>query len=192
MSSHPRCAALLLSLGLLTAATACGKKVPSDIKPALEAVRTDARKVADDAAKVCAAQFTSGRYTATPKGCAINLLPGEKVVPVIPSPAVGTSLESNSLVLDVETTCWAPTAPGQACGSNLARLRRPPASGPGAGRARNAVEGNCKSDSTDCEEVLVPSQTAVDEASTDLRIVKPVAGGPAGATVEVTVIFAKK
>ena len=54
------------------------------------------------------------------------------------------------------------------------------------------MDGNCKSSSTDCEEVVVPSQYAADETSTDLRIVKPIVGGPAGGTAEVTIILAKK
>jgi len=182
-------AAVVLALGVV--AFSCGKKVPSDIKPTLDAIRSDARSVADAAAKACAAQFASGRFTVTGKSCAVNKLPGETIVPVIPSPAKGTALETNPLVLEVETMCSAPVGAGESCGSSLGSLHNA-FSGPGAGRTRNVAEGNCKSTSTDCEEVIVPSQRAADETSADLRIVKPVSGGPAGATVEVTVVLAKK
>lgn len=190
MSNRPsRRAAVVLVLGL--AAFSCGKKVPSDIQPTLDAIRADARSVADTAAKTCAAQFASGRFTVTGTGCGVNKLPGETMVPETPSPAKGTALETNPLVLEVETTCSAPVRAGEACGSSLGTLHKA-FSGPGANRMRNVAEGNCKSTSTDCEEVIVPSQRAADETSADLRIVKPVSGGPAGATVEVTIILGKK
>jgi hypothetical protein len=172
-------------------AAACGKRVPDEIKPTLDAIRPDARKVASAAAAACSAQFASGRFTVTKSGCRANKLPGEDIVPTVPSPAKGTSLESNPGVLDVEVTCYAPTRPTEACGMGLGSLHNA-ISPPGANRTRNVAEGNCKTNATDCEEVIVPSQSALDERSTDLRIVKPVAGGPAGATVEVTVILAKK
>src|SRR5262249_31634445 len=155
------------------------------------AIRPDARNVAEAAAKACAAQFTSGRFTVKGKSCAVNKLPGETIVPAIPSPAKGTALETNPLVLEVETTCFAPISGAESCGSSLGSLHGA-FSGPGANRTRNVVDGDCKSTSTDCEDVITPSQRAADEASADLRIVKPVSGGPAGATVEVTVVLAKK
>ena len=180
-----------ISIAACLFAVACGKKVPSDIQPTLDAIRPDARRAADAAAKACAAQFTSSRFTVTGKTCATNTLPGETLVPIIPSPAKGTALETNPLVLEVETMCSAPVAPGEWCGSSLGALHNAfPRQG--SGRVRNVVEGNCKATSTDCEEVVVPSQRAADETSADLRIVKPVSGGPAGATVELTVVLAKK
>jgi predicted small lipoprotein YifL len=181
-----------LCLLAVFALTSCGKKVPSDIQPTLEAIRPEARKVADAAAAACAAELKSGHFTVSAAGCSSKLLPGETVIPVVPSPAKGTSLESNPMVLDVETTCNAPTSPNESCGTSLGSLKGAFNKGPGANRTRNVVDGNCKSTSTDCEEVIVPSQSAADEASTDLRIVKPVSGGPAGATVEVRVILGKK
>jgi hypothetical protein len=182
---------LSASILLLLGVAACGKKVPAELKPTLDAIRPDARKVADAAATACATQYASGRFTASAKGCAINLLPGETVVPTIPSPAKGTALDANTTVLDVLTTCNAPTTASESCGVSLGSLRNA-ITGPGAGRQRTVAEGNCKAASTDCEELIVPSQRAADETSTDLRIVKPVSGGPAGATAEVTIILAKK
>lgn len=189
MTRAPRRRALLLLLALVAAA--CSKKVPTDLQPTLDAIRPEARKVADAAAQVCSAQFTSGRLTVTPKGGGTNLLPGETVVPVVPSPAKGTPLELNPLVLEVETSCYAPTGPGVSFGSALGSLHDV-FHGPGASRTRRVVEGGCKAASTDCEEVIVPSQRATDERSADLRIVRPVSPGPAGATAEVTVILSKK
>jgi hypothetical protein len=170
--------------------TACGGRVPEEVQPTLTAVRGDAHKVAELAAAACATQFTSGRFVVTNKGCSVNKLPGEDLVPIVPSPAKGTLLESNAGVLEVLVTCGAPTTGNQSCGSSLAPLRGN-MKFPGANRTRKTVEGNCNGRSTDCEEVIAPSQNAHDEKSADLRIVKPVIGGPAGATVEVTVILAK-
>jgi len=181
----PRLCVLALAL------VGCGKKVPAEFRTTIELVRPDARRVADVAAKECAAQFASGRFKVTPTSCSVNKLPGETIVPVIDSPAKGTPLESNPLVLDVTTFCNAPTSNNESCGNGLGALHDA-IKGPGAGRTRRVIEGNCKSSSTDCEEVVSPSQSASDESSVDLRIVKPVAGGPPGATVEVTVILAKK
>ena len=170
---------------------ACGKKVPPEFRTTLELVRPDARRVADAAAKECAAQFASGRFTVTPKSCSVNKLPGETVVPITDSPAKGTPLETNPLVLDVTTVCNAPRSGDEWCGNGLGALHNA-IKGPGANRTRKVIDGDCRSSSTDCEDVISPSQSAADENSVDLRIVKPVVGGPPGATVEVTVILAKK
>ncbi len=168
--------------------------MPDEVKPTLDAIRADARTVADAAARVCAAQYTSGRFTVTATGCGVNKLPGEDLVPTIPSPAKGTPLEGNPMVLDVQVFCYAPNAgkTGESCGSGLAALRTPPFAMPGAGRTRNMAESNCKESPTSCEEVVVPSQYVKDEKSADLRVIKPVVGGPAGATAEVTILLGKK
>jgi hypothetical protein len=183
-----RCRSLFIVLPV--ALSACSRPVPADIKPTLEAIQPDARKVAEAAAKVCGDQFKSGRFKASQDGYSVELLPGETMVPPIPSPAKGSSLESNALVLEVRTECDVPVRGGD-YGSGLTNLKRP-VGAPSPSRSRHVVQGNCKSDSTDCEEVIVPSQTADDEDSTDLRIVKPVSGGPSGATVMLTVTLAKK
>ena len=178
---------IIFALALL----GCSKKAPPEIQPTLEAIRPEARRVADAAAKACAAQFSSGRFKVTPTSCSMEKLPGETMVPVVDSPAKGTSLETNPLVLDVTTFCNAPTSGNESCGNGLGSLHNA-IKGPGAGRMRKVIDGNCKSSSTDCEDVISPSQSAADETSADLRIVKPVAGGPPGATAEVTIILAKK
>jgi hypothetical protein len=186
---------LAAATAIILACCACGKRVPSEVQPALDAIRADARNVAAAAAKACEAEFTSGRFVVSERRCSTKLLAGESVTPVVPSPAKGTSLESNPMVLDVWTMCSAPTKTvgniSESCGSSLGELRNA-FNLPGAGRRRNVAEGNCKSAPTDCEDVIVPSQVAADENSTDLRIVKPVAGGPPGATAEVTIILGKK
>src|ERR1035437_7031484 len=82
----------------------CGKGVPAAVKPTLDSIRADARKVADAAAATCGDQWRSGRFTATGGVCATNLLPGEKLVANIPSPAKGTSLEGNAMIEDLQTT----------------------------------------------------------------------------------------
>jgi hypothetical protein len=177
------------------ACPARGETIPSGVQPTLDAIRVDARNVASAAAKACEAKFTSGRFVVSASGCSERPLAGESVIPVVPSPAKGTSLESNPMVLDVRTMCSAPTKTSgnvsESCGTSLGSLRSA-FNSQGAGRQRNIVEGNCKSSPTDCEDVIVPSQVAADENSTDLRIVKPVAGGPLGATAEVTIILGKK
>jgi hypothetical protein len=172
-------------------ATGCGKKVPSEIRPTLDDIRPEARKVAEAAAKECTDQFRSGRFKVTSTGCSANLLPGETLVAMPPSPAKGTPLESTPLVLEVQVVCNAPLTATESCGVSLDSLHHA-FNGPGAGRTRHIAEGDCKSGSTDCEEIVVPSQSAADETSADLRLIRPVSAGPAGATAETTVVLAKK
>jgi hypothetical protein len=199
MSKYPGNVRTICSLAAATAViltcSARGETVPSEVQRTLDAIRVDARNVASAAAKACEAKFTSGRFVVSASGCSERPLAGESVIPVVPSPAKGTSLESNPMVLDVRTMCSAPTKTSgnvsESCGTSLGSLRSA-FNSQGAGRQRNIVEGNCKSSPTDCEDVIVPSQVAADENSTDLRIVKPVAGGPLGATAEVTIILGKK
>ena len=174
----------------------CGKSVPAEIKPTLDAVREDARKVADAAAKTCGDQFASGQFYASPSGCGIKLLPGQTVVPTIASPAKGTPLESNPNVADVMTSCMAPTGKSgnveQSCGSDLATLHG--AFHPGDFQSGNwsKSEDTCKKSPTSCEMVEVPSRYVKDAKSADLTIVRPAIGGPPGATVTVRFVLGKK
>lgn len=173
---------------------ACSKKIPSETQPSVDAIRADARLVAEAAAKVCAADLAKGRFEVTASGCAVHKLPGEDIVPTTPSPAKGTPLESRADVLQVQAMCSAPVPgrKGEACGVGLGPLRSGlyPRSVPG--RMRELADSSCKGSPTDCEEVVVPSQYEPDPKSVDLRVIKPVPGGPPGATAEITVTILKK
>ncbi len=172
----------------------CDKEVPSETQPSLDAVRADARLVAEAAAKACGANFASGRFEVTGTGCSLKKLPGEQMVPTIPSPAKGTALEGQADVIQVQTRCYAPVSgkPGESCGMGLDDLR------PGArmaavpGRKRDPVDSTCDKAPADCEETVVPSQFEADPKSVDLRIIKPVVGGPEGATAEIIVTILAK
>lgn len=167
------------------------KRVSPEVKPTLDSIRPDARTIAAAAAKTCADIVSSGRFTATAKGCSMNKLPGEDIVPSFPSPAKGSALESNAKVVDVTAMCNLPL-PGsttESCGAGLGSLHGV-ATGPSI-RTRSTVESNCKESPNDCEEIVAPSQYAKPEESADLRIVLPVAGAPKGANVEVTFVLSK-
>jgi hypothetical protein len=182
----------LLSFVGVCLLSACGKKVPSEVKPTLDAIRNDARKAADDAAKTCGAQFVSGQFFATGKTCGAKTLPGQEIVPVIPRPAKGTALESNPSVIEVETTCMVPQDAQMSCGMGLATLRN--AFKPGDFQSGNwdTAENTCKDSASNCEKVEVPSRMVKDPNSVDLTIVRPMVGGPPGGTVQVKVTIAKK
>jgi hypothetical protein len=66
--------------------------------------------------------------------------------------------------------------------------------GPGDFKSGNwgTSEDTCTSTPSSCEKVEVPSRYAKDDKSADLTIVRPVPGGPAGATASVRVTLAKK
>jgi hypothetical protein len=185
-----------LSCSIVMVLTACRKNVPSEVQPTLDAIRDDARKVADAAAKTCGAQFASGQFFASGKSCGAKVLPGQDVVPTIPSPAKGTPLESNPNVVEVETTCNVPMgseANAQAsCGIGLATLRN--AFKPGDFQSGNwgTSENTCKGSSPNCEMVEVPSRMVKDTRSVDLTIVRPMVGGAPGGTVTVKITLAKK
>ncbi len=176
----------------------CGKSVPPEIKPALDGVRDDARKIAEVAAKTCGDQFASGQFYVTAGGGGgVKLLPGQTVVPTIPSPAKGTSLETNPDVVDVMTTCMAPAGAGpggsvESFGSDLGTLRH--AFGPGDFQNGNwsTSENSCRSSPSSCEKVEVPSRYLKDKRSADLTLVRPMVGGPPGGTVTVTIVLGKK
>jgi hypothetical protein len=175
--------------------TGCSKRISPKVEPTLTAVRAEARSIAAAAAATCETEFSTGRFTVDLSGCSVNLLAGETVVPPVASPAKGTSLEGNPQIVNVQVTCEAPI-PGRThewCGSDLSPLRKPAGSpGPARTGPRKTAESTCGKSPTDCEEVVVPSHYAADLDSVDLRIVKPVVGGPAGATVEVTISIKKK
>jgi hypothetical protein len=115
-------------------------------------------------------------------------------VPSIPSPAKGTPLEANASVADVQVTCEAPTSPPGAnpstsCGSGLGALR-----GLHAVQAKDPgyAEDTCGKNPADCEQILVPSGYSATPGAVDLKVVRPVSGGPQGARVSVVVTLVKK
>jgi hypothetical protein len=185
-----------LSCSIPVALAACGKQVPSEVQPMLDAIRDDARKVADAAATTCGAQYTSGQFFVSGKSCGVKLLPGQVIVPSIPSPAKGTPLESNPNVVEVETTCNVPmgaaTNAHESCGQGLGTLRN--AFKPGDFQSGNwsTSEDTCKSSPLSCERVEVPSRMVKDPKSVDLTIVRPMVGGPPGGTVSVKITVVKK
>ena len=176
----------------LAVLVSCSKSVPSEIKPTLDSIRDDARKVADAAAKTCGDEYASGQFYATAKGCGVKLLPGQTVVPVIPSPAKGTPLDTNPNVAEVITTCWLPQTSNESCGDDLGTLRH--AFGPGDFQSGNwkTAEDTCKKSPTSCEKVEVPSRYVKNPQSADLTIVRPTIGGPPGSTAMVRVVLGKK
>lgn len=193
MPTAPRSAPCLLAIAA-SLLGGCGKKVPIETQPSLDAVRADARLVAEAAAKACAANYAKGRFEVTSGGCAVRKLPGEEIVPMDPSPAKGSALEARVDVIQVQASCSAPVPgkKGEACGLGLGELRRGATPRAIPGRMRDLADSNCRSSPQDCEEVVVPSQVEADPKSVDLRVIKPVLGGPAGATAEITVTILKK
>lgn len=190
-------ARLLASLAVgvgITIITGCAKKVPPETQPSLDAIRADARLVAEAAAKACAADFIKGRYEVTATGCALRKLPGEEIVPTAPSPAKGSPLEARADVIQVQTTCFAPVPgkKGESCGMGMGTLRTGAYPMAIPGRMRELADSSCKKSPTDCEEVVVPSQYEADPKSVDLRVIKPAPGGPPGASAEITVTILKK
>ncbi|MEO8797523.1 MAG: hypothetical protein ABI551_06540 [Polyangiaceae bacterium] len=181
-----------LVLAALGTSVGCSKHVPADVAPLVDSIKPDARAVAVEAAKACGDVLKSGRMTVTAKGCSLNVLPGETMVPELPSPAKGTALEANPNVANVFVMCNAAVAPNLSCGSGLGALRRSPGYLPADTGPRDPADSTCKGSPTDCDEVLVPSRYFSTPGSADLRVVRPVIGGPAGATAEVTVVLKKK
>lgn len=187
-----RAGTLVLLTAIAVASAACGKKVPADVRATLDAARADAEKVATTAATVCAAQYASGRFSVKGGGCSTNLLPGETIVPSVPSPAKGTPLASNPSVVEVKVNCVAPTTPpganpSSSCGIGLGSLHdvsEVPV------KDRGPVE-RCANEA-DCEQAFVPSAYATGTETVDLRVTKPVSGGPPGAYSEVIVALTKK
>lgn len=177
---------------LVATFSACSKHVPADVAPMVDSIRSDATAVAMAAAKACGDMLKSGRMTVTGKGCSINVLPGETIVPETPSPAKGTSLETNASVANVFVMCNAQVSGNESCGSGLAPLRASPGTMPIEKGPRDPADSTCKTSPTDCNEAVVPSQYLATPGSADLRIIKPVIGGPAGATAEVTIVLQKK
>jgi hypothetical protein len=172
----------------------CGKKVPAETQSSLDAVRADARLVAETAAKACGANVATGRFEVTGAGCSLKTLPGEQVVPTMPSPAKGTALEGQADVIQVRTFCYVPVPgkPGESCGMGLDELRPGVSMVAVPGRTRELADSTCRRSPGDCEETVVPSQFEPDAKSIDLRIIKPVVGGPEGATAEITVTILAK
>jgi hypothetical protein len=123
---------------------------------------------------------------------ALNLLHGESVVPEAPSPAKGTSLETNPAVANVFVMCNALLNASESCGSGLGPLRSSPGYIPVDHGPREPADSTCKGSANDCDEALVPSRYFATPDSVDLRVVKPVIGGPAGATAELIVVLKKK
>lgn len=183
-----RCALVLC--GCVSLLTACGKKVPREVRPTLDAIRDDARKVADAAAKLCGAQFVSGQFFVSGTSCGQTVLPGQTTVPVIASPAKGTALETNPNVIEVETTCEVGMSSQLSCGLGLATLRN--AFKPGAFQSGNwdTAEDSCKDSASNCEMVEVPSRMVKETKSVDLTIVRPMLGGPGGGRARVKVTIA--
>ena len=97
-------------------------------------------------------------------------------------------------VADVQVMCEAPTsAPGAnpttSCGQGLGSLRGlHEISGNGSGYA----EDTCRKNAADCSQIVVPSGYSPAPDAVDLKVVKPVSGGPPGATAVVTVTLVKK
>jgi len=191
-----KCLAIALCCPIVLVLSACGKKVPSEVQPTLDAIREDARKVADAAAKTCGAQFASGQYYVSGKSCGAKVLPGQEMVPTIPSPAKGTPLESNPNVVEVETTCNAPMASTgnaqESCGMGLGNLHNAFKPGDFQNGNWDTAENTCKGSPSNCEMVEVPSRMVKDTKSVDLTVVRPMVGGPPGGTVTVKLTLAKK
>lgn len=181
-----------LVVAALGALGGCSKHVPSNVAPLVESVKPDVLALAVEAAKACGDILKSGRMTVTANGCSLNVLPGETMVPELPSPAKGTALESNPDVVNVFVMCNASAAPNQSCGSGLGPLRPSPRFLPMDNGPRDPLDGTCRSSPTDCDEAFVPSRHVASADSVDLHVVKPVIGGPAGANAEVTVVLKKK
>ncbi len=184
-----RVSLLFVGLGTLVG---CSKRVPADVAPLVDSIKPDALAVAVEAAKACGDILKSGRMTVTANGCSLNLLPGETMVPELPSPAKGTALEANPNVANVFVMCNASLTPSQSCGSGLGALRRSPGYLPADTGPRDPADSTCKSSPTNCDEAFVPSRYFSTPGSVDLRVVRPVIGGPVGATAEVTVVLKKK
>jgi len=173
----------LASLTIAVLALAgCGKRVPGEVKPVLEAERATALKVAEDAAQLCSR---------------VEVRQPGKPLP-IPTPPVtpgkGTSLETNPKVQDVMVTCSFPDlkSPDIWVGTGIPSLKKtdtvPPRK---VTMPEDLYEDTCKANAQDCVQVIVPSRFSTNERSADLRIVRPTVDPGTGdkGYVEVRVII---
>ncbi len=112
-----------------------------------------------------------------------------KAPPPPPNPAKGTSLESESKVIDVFVMCnWPdPRSPDAWGGSGLRSLKgtsqimTKPVTMPA-----DMVTNTCTKDPHNCEQLITPSRYSTAEKSADLRITRPTSDG---GEAEVVVVF---
>jgi hypothetical protein len=165
----------------------CGKRVPSELKPAVDANLPIAIQVAEAAAKVCPSRKVAAPFQPNPMDAP----------PPPPSPAAGTALASDVRVVDVLVTCSWPDPRGAKgeeiwAGTSLPRLKRPPGSGPPVRVVTmpdEIVETTCTKDRHNCHQIIVPSRHHASDSSADLRVIRPTADG---GTAEVIVALVSK
>lgn len=163
---------VLFALGL----AACGRKIPDEVKPTLEAQRAAAIKVATDAVPICGAWEAPILDKNTP-----HTQPPA-------NPAKGTSLESEAKVYEVAVMCYRPDPKDAnlSKGDGLAELK-----GTLTVPVRNVTmpedkaQDTCKDKPHNCEQVIVPSRFLKSEKTADLHVLRPTPTG----WVEVTVVI---
>lgn len=165
-------------------ALGCGKRVPDDLKPVVDATMPVAIQIAENAAKICPTRKVEAPFQPNPMAAP----------PPPPSPAAGTSLASDAHVIDVMVMCsWPdPRDPkGETwAGTSLPRLKK--TAGPPVRTVTmpdEIVENTCARDRHNCQQIIVPSRHHASESSADLRVVRPT---PDGGEVEVIVAVVAK
>ena len=161
-------------------ASGCGKKLDPQVSAVVEAQRGAATRVAEDAAKLCPQVKDAAPFQPNPMAAR----------PPPPTPAKGTSLESEAKVVDVFITCsWPdPRTPGASGGTSMPSLRgtsqvpRLHVSMPD-----DMTENTCGKNAQDCMQVITPSRYGTNDRSADVRIVRPT---PDGGEVDVRVVIA--
>jgi hypothetical protein len=162
----------------------CGRKLPDAVKQAVETNRPLAVKVAEDAAKLCPGMKAAAPFQKDPSSAP----------PPPPSPATGTALATDAQVVDVYITCSWPD-PRDSSGSTWAGTSFPRLKGTTAVPVRavtmpeDMVETSCKAGVHDCMQIISPSRHHADEASADIRVLRPT---PDGGEVEVVVALQPK
>jgi len=167
-------------LAVIALASGCGKKLDPAVSTVVEAQRGAALKVAEEAAKLCPSVKLAAPFQPNPMAAP----------PPPPSPAKGTTLDSEAKVVDVFITCsWPdPRNPATMAGTSLPSLRGTPhVPTQHVTMPDDLTENTCAKNEHDCVQVITPSRYGANPRSADLRVVRP---APDSGEVEVRVLFA--
>ena len=171
---------------------ACGKKVPADLQPTLDSVKPEARKLAADAAKQCAAVFVSAKVSPAPLGCKVGDRSHLAELLHVPG-AAKSPLVAEANVWNIEFSCHMPAeGTDGTCEVPLESMREAVyETAADVNHVPDKVDGNCNKPTTaNCEQVNVPSNHRASVDALDYHIRLPVDGAPSGSFVDTVVVLA--
>jgi hypothetical protein len=181
LMAHSRAAAASTVLPIsLLALVGCGKSLPTELEPAVDAALPVAIQVAATGATLCSSMKDRAPFQPHPLAAP----------PPPASPAAGTALASDARVVNVLVGCSWPD-PRDATGNAWGGTAFPRLNGKSAVPVRpvtmpsDIVQDTCAKNRHDCQQIIVPSRYVASGASADLRVVRPT---PDGGEVEVVVV----